>query len=186
MKILNLSRVAAVAGLSLAAPAGWAAAPDTLEEPATAAPAEIGLGPSIDYSLDREMVVKNWVLCLSQPLAEQLARAREAGPESARLAYLDLASRAGLFVGGRRGLRRARVWRGCQSVGRLGVGIRRIRQPRRLSRIANDLWRREARVEAFCRRIPDVSAQAIFYGTSPLVEGLTTRLGVRAAPTEDS
>ena len=92
MKILTLSRVAAIAGLSLAGQAVLAAAPDSLEEPNAAAPSEIGLGPSIDYSLDTEMVVKNWVLCISQPLAEKLARAREAGPESARLAYLDLAS----------------------------------------------------------------------------------------------
>jgi hypothetical protein len=92
MKILTLNRVAAFAALSLAAQTALAAAPDVLEDPAAAAPDEIGLGPSIDYSLDREMVVKNWVLCISQPLAEQLARAREAGPESARLAYLDLAN----------------------------------------------------------------------------------------------
>ncbi len=38
------------------------------------------------------MVVHNWVLCVSQPLAEQLVRAREAGVEPARLAYAGLAS----------------------------------------------------------------------------------------------
>ena len=92
MKILTLSRVAAISAFSMVAQPVLAAAPDSLEEPDASAPTEIGLGPAIDYSLDTEMVVKNWVLCISQPLAEKLARAREAGPESARLAYLDLAN----------------------------------------------------------------------------------------------
>ena len=45
-----------------------------------------------DYALETEMVVHNWVLCVSQPLAEQLVHAREAGVEPARLAYAGLAS----------------------------------------------------------------------------------------------
>jgi hypothetical protein len=82
---------AAVAALSIYAPAAVAAAPDVVE-PAAVPPVENGIGVAIDYALDTEIVVRNWVLCISQPLAEKLARAREAGLESARLAYVDLAN----------------------------------------------------------------------------------------------
>jgi hypothetical protein len=89
ISILRACRAASVAALTLAAPA-WAAAPDALpaEEPA---PTATGVGAPIDYALETEMVVHNWVLCVSQPLAEQLAKARNAGPESARSAYTSLA-----------------------------------------------------------------------------------------------
>jgi hypothetical protein len=86
----TLCRAAAIAALSLSAPAALAAAPDALE-PVEASPPATSLAAPIDYSLDTEMVVRNWVLCISQPLAEKLARAREGGRENARLAYVDLA-----------------------------------------------------------------------------------------------
>lgn len=89
---------AAVVALCVAAPVAWSAAPDALpaEEPI---PVVTGISAPIDYALETEMVVHDWVLCVSQPLAEQLARAREGGAESARLAYADLAGArsCGLF-----------------------------------------------------------------------------------------
>jgi hypothetical protein len=86
---LRVCRAAAFVALTLTAPS-WAAAPDALpaDEPA---PIATGIGAPILYTLETEMVVHNWVLCVSQPLAEQLAKARDAGPESARSAYASLA-----------------------------------------------------------------------------------------------
>lgn len=97
MTIFHVCRAAAIVASTLVAPAAWSAAPDALlEEPA---PVVTGVGAPINYALETEMVVQNWVLCVSQPLAEQLARAREGGPESARLTYANLAGArsCGLF-----------------------------------------------------------------------------------------
>jgi hypothetical protein len=88
---LHFRRAAACAALAIASPNAWAAAPDTVA-PESAVPAIAGAASAIDYVLETEMVVHNWVLCVSQPLAEQLVRAREAGVEPARLAYAGLAS----------------------------------------------------------------------------------------------
>jgi hypothetical protein len=90
MNFHRLCRAAACVALLVSSPA-WAAAPDTLE-PDAALPQSIGLAPTLDYALETEMVVHNWVLCVSQPLAEQLVLAREVGVESALLAYAGLAS----------------------------------------------------------------------------------------------
>ena len=87
---LHLCRAAAVVALSLSAPSAWSAAPDTLEPDATL-PMNARIAPS-GYALETEMTVHNWVLCISQPLAEQLVRARETGPESALQVYAGLAS----------------------------------------------------------------------------------------------
>jgi hypothetical protein len=96
---MNFHRLcrAAVAALVVSSPA-WSAAPSTLE-PEPAIPEGSGIVAPIDYTLETEMVVHNWVLCVSQPLAEQLVRAREAGVENALQAYAGLAdSRScGLF-----------------------------------------------------------------------------------------
>jgi len=95
---VHVCRAAAIVALTLAAPVAWSAAPDALpaEEPV---PVVTGIGAPIDYALETEMVVHDWVLCVSQPLAEQLARAREGGAESARTIYADLAGArsCGLF-----------------------------------------------------------------------------------------
>ena len=90
-------RAAAAAALVVSSPA-WSAAPDTLE-PEAVLPESSGLVAPIDYALEIEMVVHNWVLCVSQPLAEQLVRAREVGVENAMQAYAGLASSrsCGLF-----------------------------------------------------------------------------------------
>lgn len=88
---LIFRRAAAIAALVAYATGAFAAARDTIE-PEAAVPAATGIGAPIDYALETEMVVHNWVLCVSQPFAEQLARARDTGPEGARSAYAALAS----------------------------------------------------------------------------------------------
>jgi hypothetical protein len=50
-----------------------------------------------DYALDTEMVVHNWVLCVSRAFAEELVLAHEQGPSAARRTYEGL--QAGRFCG---------------------------------------------------------------------------------------
>jgi len=70
----------------------WAAAPDDLPIE-TSAPAVGAVVPgAIDYALETEMVVHDWVLCVSAPVAEELARARTASVADARSTYAELAS----------------------------------------------------------------------------------------------
>ena len=67
----------------------FAAAPGDLDsEPAT--PQVEPAPPIVDYNLDTEMVVQNWVLCVSRTVAEQLVQAREEGVDRARSAYAEL------------------------------------------------------------------------------------------------
>lgn len=82
-------RAAAVAFALLQAPA-WAAAPVDVGVPETPL-AALGIERDGEFALEKEMVVHNWVLCISQPLAEELVRAREAGMDPARKAYEGLA-----------------------------------------------------------------------------------------------
>lgn len=89
MNRLAVCRVAAFIVL-MSSPA-WAAAPDTAV-PDAALPAGTGVAPSSGYALETEMTVHNWVLCISQPLAEELVHAREAGVDSALQTYAGLAS----------------------------------------------------------------------------------------------
>ena len=86
-RLRGLSHAAAPAlvALCLGAPLAWAAAP-----PATGTEAD-RIDPPTIHELDTEIVVHNWVLCVSRVFAEQLARAREAGVEEAHSAYADLA-----------------------------------------------------------------------------------------------
>jgi hypothetical protein len=79
---------ALAAALSLAATA-HAAAPETseMESAAVGMPAT---APVKVFELEREMVVKNWVLCFSAAVAEQLVRAREESVERAVSAYKAL------------------------------------------------------------------------------------------------
>lgn len=65
----------------------YAAAPDMLDIEPAAAPTT---APITDYALDTEMVVRNWVLCVSETVAEQLVQAREAGVDRARSTYAEL------------------------------------------------------------------------------------------------
>ena len=86
-RVRILCRVAAVAAVCLAAPPAWAAAPNGLEPDALEAVTSASI---VIYDLETEMVVHNWILCVSQAMAEELVRAREESVEKARLAYTAL------------------------------------------------------------------------------------------------
>ena len=70
--------------------AAFAAAPDNLDDAAPAAKATPALIAPLEYQLGTEMVVRDWVLCVSQSFAETLAKARASGVEEALAAYSDL------------------------------------------------------------------------------------------------
>lgn len=93
MTIGKFCRAAALLLACLASPA-WAAAP---EEIAVVDPVLEGVsaGPGKIYELETEMVVHNWVLCVSQTLAEDLVRAREESAEKAVSAYVGFAQAKG-------------------------------------------------------------------------------------------
>jgi hypothetical protein len=76
-----------VVGSAIVSVGAWAAAPAALdaEPPAKEGLASIGT-PGL-YQLDVEMTVKNWVLCVSQPLAEGLLKARETSRDNFLTAY---------------------------------------------------------------------------------------------------
>ena len=84
---LGAAVVASAVILPLAA---FAAAPDNFDEAAPIAKATPSLIAPLDYQLGTEMVVRDWVLCVSQSFAETLARARATGVEEALAAYSDL------------------------------------------------------------------------------------------------
>ena len=97
MTIGKFCRAAALVLACMASPA-WAAAPEEI----VADPALGGLaaaGPGKIYELETEMVVRNWVICVSQALAEELVRAREESAEKAVAAYVGFAEArsCGLF-----------------------------------------------------------------------------------------
>lgn len=76
--------------------AGWVAAPTARAAAPTGAESEIApaaphAAAPVPYRLDTEMVVRDWVLCISLASAEKLARAGEAGADAARAAYAGLA-----------------------------------------------------------------------------------------------
>ena len=92
MTIGKFRRAAALVVACLASPA-WAAAPEEI----IASPALEGLasGPGKIYELETEMVVHNWVLCVSQAFAEDLVRAREESAEKAVAAYIGFVETRG-------------------------------------------------------------------------------------------
>ena len=47
---------------------------------------------AFDYQLDKELVVHDWVLCVSEPFAESIAKARTGSLEEALAAYANLAA----------------------------------------------------------------------------------------------
>jgi hypothetical protein len=71
----------------------WAAAPVALDPgtPKAAVGAAAINAPGL-YQLDVEMTVRNWVLCVSQPLAENLLKARETSRDSFMAAYSQAAA----------------------------------------------------------------------------------------------
>jgi len=79
-------------GASVTSIGAWAAAPAALDpEPQTAAGAAAINAPGL-YQLEVEMTVKNWVLCISQPLAEGLLKARETSHDDFLTAYSQAAA----------------------------------------------------------------------------------------------
>jgi hypothetical protein len=68
----------------------FAAAPDAIDPPKPESPGFSLTAPVVDYALDTELVVNNWVVCVSQAFAEQLVRAREESIDKALSAYADL------------------------------------------------------------------------------------------------
>jgi hypothetical protein len=63
-------------------------------------PQGVSAAPAKIYELDTEIVVHNWVLCISQSVAEQLVEAREESVEKAWSAYgaLSEARKCGRFA----------------------------------------------------------------------------------------
>jgi hypothetical protein len=82
-------RLVAVSVFFLTLSPAFAAAPDLLDAEPLVPRAKVA-APIADYALDTEMVVRNWVLCVSQTVAEQLVQAREESVERARSAYAEL------------------------------------------------------------------------------------------------
>jgi hypothetical protein len=75
----------AVVAATMVVPPLRAAAPNLLDpDPKPAA--------SFEYVLDTVLVVHNWVLCVSQPEAESIARAREQSATAAEKVYAELAA----------------------------------------------------------------------------------------------
>jgi hypothetical protein len=87
--MLKIRTVAGTILFAAMASGAWAAAgPDPVEAPATETPA-VSVQP-IDYTLDTELVVRNWVLCVARPFAEELVHARETGVDAAVTAFGQL------------------------------------------------------------------------------------------------
>jgi hypothetical protein len=89
-RICTGCRFAAIFAFSTALALGhaWAATPGAIE-PRPSSPADRAESPAA-YPLNTEIVVRQWVMCVSQPLAEDLVRAREESVEKARLIYAKL------------------------------------------------------------------------------------------------
>jgi hypothetical protein len=82
---------AAVLAVAVAAPmAALAAAPDNLDDATPALQPPAGVIAPLEYQLNTQMVVRDWVLCVSQAYAESLAKARAAGLDKALATYSDL------------------------------------------------------------------------------------------------
>jgi hypothetical protein len=84
-----MCRAAAFVIACTMAQTAWAAAPVDVQTQLPA-PDAVSATPAKIYELETEMVVHNWVLCVSESVAEQLVRAREEGMETALSAYDSL------------------------------------------------------------------------------------------------
>ena len=87
---LLLKAGAALLGALITPLTAFAAAPDNLGDAAVAPKAPPAMISPLEYQLGTEMVVRDWVLCVSETVAETLAKARAAGVEEALAAYSDL------------------------------------------------------------------------------------------------
>lgn len=87
-----LSCVAVSAALCVSTQLARAAAPVGIETETNAIEATSSeMMPVTVHQLGTEMVVHNWVLCVSRDFAEQLVHAREEGASQARATYAELA-----------------------------------------------------------------------------------------------
>jgi hypothetical protein len=86
--VVNACKAALLAAVMFAAGPAFAAAPDALDPDPATAPAM----PSAEFKLDTVLIVHNWVLCVSQPSAEAIARARVESAAAADKVYADLAT----------------------------------------------------------------------------------------------
>jgi hypothetical protein len=82
-------RIAAVLLFSATLSPAFAAAPDQLDAEPIVRPARAAASIA-DHALDTEMVVRNWVLCVSETVAEELVHARETSLDRARSTYAEL------------------------------------------------------------------------------------------------
>ena len=87
-RALRACKAALLAASIFAMAPAFAAAPDALEPDPTTATAM----PSAQFKLDTVLIVHNWVLCISQPSAEAIARARLESIAQADKVYADLAT----------------------------------------------------------------------------------------------
>lgn len=96
---MDVCRAAACVAACMIASFAWAAAPVGIE---TEMPVPEGVAstPARIYELETEMVVHNWVLCVSRTVAEKLVHAREEGADQAWSAYATLkeARKCGQFA----------------------------------------------------------------------------------------
>ncbi len=81
---------AALVGAVILPLAAYAAAPDNLDAGRAAPKPPPALIAPLDYRLETTIVVHDWVLCVSEGVAERLAKARAVGVEEALSAYSDL------------------------------------------------------------------------------------------------
>ncbi len=81
---------AILVGAVIAPLAAFAAAPDNLDDSVPAPKPPTSMIAPLDYQLGTEMVVRDWVLCVSETVAETLAKARATGVAEALAAYSDL------------------------------------------------------------------------------------------------
>ncbi len=88
-----LAGVAGLVAVSVASAAPRADGGLLDEQPAAA------LSVPTDHALDREIIVNNWVLCVSQGFAEELVQAREVSAQAAAETYEELKAEksCGLF-----------------------------------------------------------------------------------------
>ena len=84
MKRIALALLCAAFGAAPLAGSAFAAAPANLDVSAPPPPTE--------FQLNTVMVVHDWILCVSQPGAETIARARAESVDAGEKAYADLAA----------------------------------------------------------------------------------------------
>jgi hypothetical protein len=83
MKRIQSICAATATALFLSLTAAQAAAPATIDPVAP-------VGPAPAYALETVLSVHNWVLCVSQPSAETMARAQDESAAAAQKAYVEL------------------------------------------------------------------------------------------------